>query len=956
MGEVGYNLSFVAKSLWGKLSLDGTHSWLPLWIHLSDTAEIADLIWLHWLPTHTKKIIAEGLDLSQGLTFQERMTYTRKIVRFLAASHDCGKAEPAFVEKAVKAGFSDIVDDITSKGLPVKIRNYAIARDFPHAMISEYILEQMGTDRSLADIVGGHHGKPVDDPMELQRAANYPDVTGVTDADWQTIQDEIVKYALYLADFDSIPQVNISVPAQVILSGILIMADWLASDEHEFPLLSRDYGMDIMESSKTRADKAWQHLHLPVYTQFSSDCPWDALYPTRFGRQPRPVQINALSVALQMKQPGLMVIEAPMGEGKTEAALAAAEAFAKRFGLSGIYFALPTQATSDGIFPRIRKWIEQLHAESKKSIFLAHGKAGFNEEYTGIKLHSHIYDETDADASVVVNDWTQGRKKGLLADFVVGTIDHVLMGGLKAKHLSLRHLGLVNKVIILDECHAYDAYMNQYLDLVLNWLGAYHVPVIVLSATLPPHRRRELLQAYQDSFIFPKTQEKQQLSFLRAMFSKKPPAKIPESVENNEISPYPLISYTDGTRISQDIPKSAGKKHIVHLQQMDEDCLAEELEELLSDGGCAGIICNTVSRAQEIAELMEMCFGADTVRLLHSRFLSFDRVRKEQEVRRLLGPGEEQRPERLIVVGTQVMEQSLDVDFDILFTEICPMDLLLQRIGRLHRHNRKMPRPSKLQKAHCYIMGIKENLSFDDGCEAVYGKYLLLKTRAFIPDILTLPVDIPRLVQQVYEKGYDDKIIENLHRREAEIDSVDIQQLYKETGDAYEKKIANKKQKAKTYQIKTPKNQRRDLIGWLSASYTEDRTGKKGEATVRDSESSLDVLVICKKDDGHLYTIPWLPEHGDIQIDGGLPDEETAKVIAGCSVSLPAPLAQKWNIDDVIDELEQIVIDYHLNDWYASHWLNGELFLILDESYETTLLGQTISYDEKYGLRVEKGE
>ncbi|MFV0635071.1 CRISPR-associated helicase Cas3' [Mitsuokella sp. WILCCON 0060] len=956
MGEDGYKLSLNAKSLWGKLSLDGTHCWLPLWMHLADTAEIADLIWLHWVPAHTKKIIAEGFDLSQDLSLQGRMAYARKIVRFLAASHDCGKAEPAFVEKAVKAGFGDIVDDITGKGLPIKIKNHAIAREFPHAMISEYILEQMGTERSLADIVGGHHGSPVDNARALQSVPDYPSVTGVSNADWQRVQDEIVQYALYLADFDSIPQVNVTVPAQVILTGLLIMADWLASDEREFPLLARDYGMDIVESSRTRAKKAWQHLHLPEYTQFSSDCSWDALYPIRFGRQPRPVQVNALSVALQMKQPGLMVIEAPMGEGKTEAALAAAEAFAKRFGLGGIYFALPTQATSDGIFPRVSKWIEQLRAGSKKSIFLAHGKAGFNKEYTGIKLKSHIYDEADAHASVIVNDWTQGRKKGLLADFVVGTIDHVLMGGLKAKHLSLRHLGLVNKVIILDECHAYDAYMNQYLDLVLNWLGAYHVPVIVLSATLPPHRRRELLQAYQDSSILPQKQKKQQLLSLRAALSKQTPVKKSEPTKSNEVSPYPLISYTDGTRICQNIPKSAGKKHIVHLKQMDEDCLAEELEKLLADGGCAGIICNTVSRAQEIAELMEMCFGADTVRLLHSRFLSFDRVRKEQEVRHLLGPGEDQRPERLIVVGTQVMEQSLDVDFDILFTEICPMDLLLQRIGRLHRHNRKMPRPSRLQEAYCYIMGIKENLSFDEGCEAVYGKYLLLKTRAFLPDILTLPDDIPRLVQQVYEKGYDNESFENLHRMEPGIDGVDIQELYKKSKWDYDKKIAEKKQKAEMYQIKTPKNQRQDLIGWLSVPCKEDRTGKKGEATVRDSESSLDVLVLCKKDDGHLYTVPWLPEYGDIQIDGSIPDDETAKAIAGCSVSLPSSFAQNWKIDHAIDELEQIVIDYHLNDLYASHWLNGELFLIIDESYETTLLGQTISYDERYGLRVEKEE
>lgn len=207
---------------------------------------------------------------------------------------------------------------------------------------------------------------------------------------------------------------------------------------------------------------------------------------------------------------------------------------------------------------------------------MAHGKSGFNDVYTGIRLKSHLYDEEDDDekqADVVVNDWTQGRKKGLLADFVVGTIDHVLMGGLKMKHLALRHLGLVNKVIILDECHAYDAYMNQYLDLVLSWLGAYDVPVIVLSATLPPHRRQELLVAYQNRKIEKKV-----------------------DIATDPVSPYPLISYTDGKNIYHDLPEPSGRKRVVRLAQLDEDNLGETLSALLADGGCAGIICNTVKK------------------------------------------------------------------------------------------------------------------------------------------------------------------------------------------------------------------------------------------------------------------------------------------------------------------------------------------------------------------------
>lgn len=923
-------LSTSARSLWGKLSLDGTHRWLPLWMHLADTAEIADLLWLHWLPPHTRALVMQGIDSPEALTLTGSETLARKIVRFLAAAHDCGKASPAFVIKAQKVGFGDVVEEITSKGLPIDAQNCAQAKRFLHALVGECILECHGIDRSLADVVGGHHGKPVDAKCDLEAAPEYSSITGMKDDAWGRIQEELVQYALHLADFDSPSEVTLTVPAQVILSGLLIMADWLASDAARFPLFSRDYGIAKVESPKERAKRAWASLQLPEYKQFASACPWTHLYEERFGRQPRPVQRHALQVALKMELPGLMVIEAPMGEGKTEAALAAAEAFACRFGLGGIYFALPTQATSDGIFPRIEKWIEHLHVGVNRSIFLAHGKAGFNEAYVGIKLQSHLYDEEDGhQAEVVVNDWTQGRKKGLLADFVVGTIDHVLMGGLKMKHLALRHLGLVNKVIILDECHAYDAYMNQYLDLVLSWLGAYGVPVIVLSATLPPHRRQELLAAYQNRRI-----------------------RKTDCMAADSISPYPLISYTDGENIHQDLPEPSGQKRVVHLRQLEEDNLGDTLSDLLSEGGCAGIICNTVKKAQYIAQCMEMYFGEDCVRLLHSCFLSFDRVRKEQELRDLLGPQEDHRPQKLIVVGTQVMEQSLDVDFDVLLTEICPMDLLLQRIGRLHRHNRKKARPSRLQEATCYVMGIQDAQTFDEGSTAVYGEYLLLKTRGFLEDRLVLPDDIPRLVQLVYEKGYDDEIINHL---EQEAGTSDVRALYKIAAEQYGECIKEKQNKARTFQIKTPKTQRRNLLGWLNAPRTEDVSGKRGEATVRDSGNSLTVLVICKKEDDHFYTLPWLSEHGDERIDD-VPDDALAKAIASCSINLPSYFVQDWHIDQVIAELEQAVLENHLDSWYASHWLKGELFLVLNEEHEMRLLDRILVYDEKNGLWSYKEE
>ncbi len=952
-------------SLWGKLARDGKNDWLPLWIHLADTGEITKCLWDSWLPRHTKMEIASGIESKQGASLDSQLEYARQIAVFLAAVHDIGKASPVFAKKASDVGFSEIVDAITKAGLPIagKIDSSEVRR-FPHALVGECILEQKGLDRSFAVIVGSHHGKPPDDEDSIESVKNRTKYTGVGEEAWEEVWQEILELALRLSGLEAVPQGTLSVPAQVLLSGLLIMADWMASSQDCFALLSRDVPCSDIPSSKQRAGLAWKKLDLPTFGEFSDAASWEELYARRFQRKARPMQEVALRAAVKAKDTGIFIIEAPMGEGKTEAALAVAEAMARRYGLSGIYFALPTQATSDGIFPRIVEWIRALHPQNDRSVFLAHGKSGFNEDYTGIKFNSALFDEEESNGAsnpwsqvrssdVLVNEWTCGRKKGLLADFVAGTIDQVLLAGLKSKHLALRHLGLANKVIILDECHAYDAYMSSYLDLVLSWLGAYHVPVVVLSATLPPHRRKELLQAYQEGYQG--KQKKQYLSIRdHSVRRLETPLVSSENVSSEEDA-YPLISYTDGRETREEKPSPSGRRLEVRMEVMQGDSLLDWLEELLSDGGCVGIIRNTVKQAQETAAALEKKFGTACVRLLHSRFLASARMQKEKDLRDCLGPRASQRPKQLIVVGTQVMEQSLDVDFDVLFTDICPMDLLLQRLGRLHRHDRKALRPEKLREPRCFLMGIEGAASFDSGSVAVYGRYLLLKTKAFLPSVIHMPTDIVRLVRQAYEEGYEQEMKNCLC---AEGKDEEIECICDEAIIEYRNFLQEKRNRAEVFQIWRPRKQRKLLLSWLRADIKEDALGKRGEATVRDGADSLEVLVIREKQDG-MYTVPWLldlqKKYADVRIDS-VADDRLAKAIAGCRVSLPSYFTARWKIDKIIEELEQVVLKHNLQEWYTSHWLNGELFLVLDESGEMELAGKTLAYDEKLGLLIKEQE
>jgi CRISPR-associated endonuclease/helicase Cas3 len=930
---------------------------------MSDTGQIAKLLWEYWVPLHTKRLIRESLPKMS----ENSDIYAEKVFMFLATAHDIGKASPVFQGKAKFNNFRYIWENIENMGLHCYTQQDKNAKALTHALISQAILERAGMDRSLADIIGGHHGKPLNDGQDIEHAYQWPQITGINNGEWERVQCELIDFALKEAGLDKMPHGKLSITAQVLLSGLLIMADWLASGEG-FPLLSYDNCCGLKINSKERAEEAWQQIDLPEFRRFSDFCSPQELFSTRFGiAKPRPIQDSAVKAVQETAEPGIMIIEAPMGEGKTEAALAAAEIMANTDGLSGVYFALPTQATSDGIFKRIENWIRKLHKDGAQSIFLAHGKAGFNKDYEGIKLRSNIikYDDLEEGEQpqreeVIINDWTQGRKKGLLSDFVVGTVDQILMCGLKQKHLALRHLGITNKVVIIDECHAYDTYMSSYLFLVLKWLGAYKVPVILLSATLPKNRREKLLAAYKDFWGCYK-KEKKNKSFLNVAAMRNKLANgngivlLPtKKALNKEIDkiPYPFISYTDGLTTKESQPLASGEKHDVKIIRLPDDKLIETLVQLLKGGGCAGIIRNTVQQAQETANELSQIFGYDKVKLLHSRFISCDRVAKEAEVRKLLGPPQDAedriRPRQFIVVGTQVMEQSLDVDFDVLFTDICPMDLLLQRIGRLHRHKRMQARPIKLQRAVCFVMGFEENNKFAEGSTRIYGDYLLLRTKAFLANHILIPGDIPKLVQETYEDGFEQETINKL----AEDSKQFVEDQYKEAKNKYMLQQEIKQQKARTFQIMGPKQQDGNLMGWLKADF-KDKTGKRGEATVRDIDNSLEVIVVVKKHDGYMYTLNKMegyPQFANTKII--FPNEELAKIVAGCSVSLPRFFTASYKIDQTIAELEQIALDNHLDNWYESSWLEGELFVVLDEAGETVLGGKRIKYDTRYGLEM----
>lgn len=921
-----WKLSNEAQYLWAKKSKEGT--WLPLVIHMLDSASIAKHLWNMWIPIGLKSTIIDDL-VKPGCSSSVNMDIEgEKLVVFLAMIHDLGKATPVFQAKESTFPPSELDKELMKFQLQLGMSNHSngsegftAAKQTPHALVTACLLEEYAVHRNIAAIVGAHHGKPLSSRDLLTKGPDsYPQnyYFGKQGKNiWQRMQKELFHFCVEKSGIED--YINLPIPgmkSQVLFSGLLIMIDWLVSNEKYFPYFEQVLNWsNIFKTSDhfERVKVALSRINLPTFWSPGLVLDYREYFANRFSNtkfsfSANNMQILAAELASSVKNPGIFIIEAPMGHGKTEAALAISEIFANLSMRSGLFFALPTQATTDSIFKRVDSWARKVDEYGSHSIKLFHSRAQFNPKYSELYEGSKNYDvdNNDPNSRVFVHQWFEGSKRALLADFVVGTIDQLLMASLKHKHVMLRHLGLAGKVVIVDECHAYDAYMSEYLSSTLTWLGAYGVPVIVLSATLPSVKRKELVNAY--------------LGTSESMQSKAP-------CENDNL--YPLLTWTDNGEVQhRQITNEAKQKEII-VQVIDEELLIKEIERLAKHGGCIGVIRNTVKSAQQVAKILQDEYG-ESVQLLHSRFLAVHRMELEEKITGELGKTQENRPRFCITVGTQVLEQSLDIDFDVLFTDLCPMDLLIQRMGRLHRHERE--RPAGLEKAKCYVM----NANVTPAAESVsiYGNYLLLKTQILLPDKIQIPNDIPLLVNQVYENhGH------SLHTPELA-----------EALEKHKSFINNQKQRAKTFRI----NQiwrgdvYQNLTGWLDTEISE----KKGEATVRDTDESIEVIVMKKTDSGTVTYVRSTKENTEFSTNLELSARE-AKEIAKQRIRLPSVLCSPWNIEKTIEELENITKN-EVSYWQTSAWLNGELFFFMDESGSAELAGYLLKYDPFLGLLYEK--
>ena len=904
-----------------KSDRENGNDWLPFWMHSFDTAGIMEKLAQKRLP----ESISDYLCAECG--GREKLFSTLK---FCALVHDIGKLTIVFQSRIYDAvDFSPFADCVE---LP-KSGSLVNASDTPHALASEAILLKLGCREGVASIAGAHHGRPsawtdVRDQISGACTAveNFYGKRGKYRQLFESLWKEWIDFSLECAGFSELSDLpDMAVPAQVVISGMLVTADWIASNTTYFPLISADQKGEFGDYPK-RIENAWTTIGFPNMweskARFGLD---DEAFKERFGFLPNPTQADIISTATDAESSGIYIIEAPMGLGKTEAALALSEILAARAGAGGMFFGMPTQATSNGIFPRLEKWAGGL-AEDEQTLLaikLAHGNAALNEDYRELFTgHSNL--NIESDSGLIVHDWFSGRKQTLLSDFVIGTVDQLLMAALKQKHVMLKHFGLSGKVVVVDECHAYDAYMSQYLDMAIKWLGIYKVPVIILSATLPEKRRAELIEAYTDS-------EKRRAKHTEAHVDK----TIADEAWKHSLA-YPLLTYTENNAVKQKALAFDGENKEVSVRRIIRDEVAATAGYAVERGGCVGVIVNTVRKAQEIAAELQSAFPKAEVIIMHAQFIMTDRAKREEQILKRVGKHSTPESRRgLIIVGTQVLEQSLDLDFDLMITELCPMDLLLQRTGRLHRHNRV--RPQGLETACCFVLDETDD-SFDSGSAAIYGEWLLMRTRALLPNKLTIPSDIPLLVQQTYDETNNEMLGE-------------LTEGMKKAQEENKLRTGKKRRSAENYLISKPSNKKgKCLDGWLDNDIKPNNE-QTGEKAVRDGDPSVDVIALMRDGEGLIRIIADKPE--TIIPADRPPSREEALLIARQKLRLPGFFGRRWNIDSTITQLESETKS-NFSAWQDSALLKEELVLLFDNELNAVLGEVRLHYDIKTGLTYEK--
>jgi CRISPR-associated endonuclease/helicase Cas3 len=793
---------------WGKARSDNekgaAYHLLPY--HCLDVAAVAEVWWRH--------SSALRQQFKQSMKTDENTAYAW--LMFFISLHDLGKLDIRFQMKS-----PDSIDQLQPKIYSSIKAKYDPKAQYDHGSngygwfeqeVSDYGFDCISENEAMdwMQQVAGHHGRIPDNNSLVEPAIS----DGIKQQDKQARIQWVQSLKQIFLEPVNLEWSDIPETLPSMLAGFCSVCDWIGSSTDYFSYQA-SIQTDLKAYFESRLPLAEKALDaFGILSKVKGKGGMSVLFPSY-----RPQGLQTLVDRFPLAQ-GLTLIEAPTGSGKTEAALAyASKLLTSDPGFGGsIIFALPTQATANAMLKRLQDVADKLFA-GDANVVLAHGKRDLNPDFQTILANNRLTAQGAEEAGVQCSEWLgASKKRAFLGQIGVCTIDQVLLSVLPVRHQFVRGFGVQKSILIVDEVHAYDSYMYGLLVEVLKRQKQAAGSVILLSATLPHHQKAKLLQSW--------------------------------GVQSEQQNPaYPLVTHASHNQILPlALPEAeSSAERIVRVETWQAEQLVlspEQLEKIVrvaEQNAKVAVICNLVTDAQNIARQLAG-LTAIPVDLFHSRFRFIDRQKIEHDITRYYGKDKQHRTlGGRILVATQVVEQSLDLDFDWMLTQLCPVDLLFQRLGRLHRHSRN--RPPDFEQPRCVVVA--------PTTEAVYGdtRYVYQNLRA-----LWRTEQFLKNKEIVFKSNQDDlktytayrDWIERIYCEEAwGNEPVAVETAYHKYVDeivGVQRMVANMMVNRKVEEIKS------------------DESDKAGSLT-RDGEMSLTLILVGKKQ-GKFFTLD------DVDLEG----------------------------------------------------------------------------------------
>lgn len=655
---------------WGKAAYDQT-----------------DELGCHLLPYHCLDVAAVGQRLLEKhhplrKTLQRLTGLTEKDLHAslptLLALHDLGKFSSSF--QALRPDIAQAISPTATAAQEYDIRHDQLGYTFWQRVLKPRwqqtgLIPRTGRggegphpiDTCMLAMTG-HHGKPPS--AKHIRHERY-----FSEADQQAaiafIDDVLILFPCFT---ETLPKWDMQAARQASwwLAGFAVLCDWIGSNADFFAYNSSPASFEeYWKVAKQQAGTAIAKTEL-LTARPSHSIELSQLLNIKQDANPTPLQDLATTLTLG-HQPQLFILEDVTGAGKTEAALLIAHRLMAAGLANGLYFGLPTMATANAMYDRVGNIYREFYeSDAAPSLVLAHGARDLSDKFRQSLIPQSKHPEAGypnegvSPASIHCCEWlADNRKKALLAEIGIGTIDQALLSILPNKHQSLRLLGLSNKVLLVDEVHACDAYMLPLLERLLTAHAMAGGSAILLSATLPKAQRERLMRAFAEG--------------------------TGKSKPSTDKTDYPLLTHFNGESVEEHAlqTRSEVKRHVSVDFISQRDQIEQQLSQWIEQADCACWICNTVADAREVYSWLKSTHTEWQIDLFHARFCLADRITIENRVLQRFGKkGDHKQRAGQLLIATQVVEQSLDLDFDHLISDLAPIDLLIQRAGRLHRHRR----------------------------------------------------------------------------------------------------------------------------------------------------------------------------------------------------------------------------------------------------------------------------